>query len=339
MQSSLYGPDVTFVGIKKCDIDDPKALKKCDAVIVGAPYDGGTSFRPGARFAPSAIRSADYLPYDGIRPHLGLGVDPFKELTVRDAGDIPLPPTDIMHVLNLVSDAVEKIIMANAFPVILGGDHSVTYANVVALTRKYGKGKVGVIHFDAHPDTSEQELDQPHGHGQWVRRLIDDGYVHGKNFVQMGVRGYWPDHPVLKWMAEQSMRTFEMSEMQARGLEACLEEAMRVALDGCQTVFLSVDIDVCDPAFSPGTGTPEPGGLTSRELLDAVRNITLQSELCGLDIVEVSPPYDHADITALLANRVALEVLSALASKKVNRNTIGQPLLDDFTPAKSRTII
>lgn len=143
MQSSLYGPDVTFVGIEKCDIDDPRSLKSCDVVIVGAPYDGGTSFRPGARFAPSAIRSADYLPYDAIRPHLGLGVDPLKELTVADAGDIPLPPTDIMHVLGLVSDSVEKIVNADAFPVILGGDHSITYANVVALTRKYGKGKVG----------------------------------------------------------------------------------------------------------------------------------------------------------------------------------------------------
>lgn len=327
---SLYGPDVTFVGIDKCNITDPGSLKEVDVVIVGAPYDGGTSFRPGARFAPSAIRSADYLPYDGVRPHLGLGVDPFKELVVRDGGDIPLPPTDIMHALGLVSDAVETIVNADIFPVILGGDHSITYANVVALTRKYGKGNVGVMHFDAHPDTADQELDQPHGHGQWVRRLIDDGYVKGHNFVQVGVRGYWPDHPVLKWMAKQNMRTFEISEIQTTGLDVALKEAMQVAAEGCKTVFLSVDIDVCDPAFSPGTGTPEPGGLTSRELLNAVRTIALSLDLCGLDIVEVSPPYDHADITALLANRTALEVISVLAAKKVGVNTVGRPLLGDF---------
>lgn len=326
--SSLYGPDVTFVGIDKVDIENAKAVEACDVIIVGAPYDGGTSFRPGARFAPSAIRSADYLPYDAVRPHLGLGVDPLKELVVKDGGDMRLPPTDILHSLGIVIEAVVSIVEQKTFPVILGGDHSITYANVVAMAKQFGKGKVGVIHFDAHPDTADEELGQPHGHGQWVRRLITEGHVRGQNFVQVGVRGYWPDHPVLDWMAEQSMRTFEISEMQQRGLDACLEEAMRIAAEGCKVVFLSIDIDVCDPAFSPGTGTPEPGGLSSRELLDAVRRIGLESELCGLDIVEVSPPYDHADITALLANRVVLEVISALAAKKVNINRVGKPLLE-----------
>ena len=137
-----------------------------------------------------------------------------------------------------------------------------------------------------------------------------------KRFLQIGLRGYWPPPDVLRWMAEHGMRSYEMAEIVARGLDECLTEAFSIALDDCDGVFLSVDIDVCDPGHAPGTGTPEPGGLSARELLDSVRRICLELPVVGIDVVEVSPPYDHADITAALANRVVLEAISAIARKR-----------------------
>ena len=149
-----------------------------------------------------------------------------------------------------------------------------------------------------------------------MRRLIEPGALRGDRFLQLGLRGYWPGPSTLAWMAEQGMRSYEMSEIVARGLGACLDEALTIATDECDGVFLSVDIDVCDPAHAPGTGTPEPGGLSARELLDAVRKICLDVPVVGIDVVEVSPPYDHADITAALANRVVLESLSAIVRRR-----------------------
>jgi agmatinase len=149
-----------------------------------------------------------------------------------------------------------------------------------------------------------------------MRLLIESGAARGDRFLQLGLRGYWPPPDVLDWMAAQRMRSYEMSEIGDRGLDECLSEAFGIATDDCDGVFLSVDIDVCDPGHAPGTGTPEPGGLTARQLLDAVRRICLELPVVGMDVVEVSPPYDHADITAGLANRVVLEALSALARRR-----------------------
>jgi agmatinase len=148
-----------------------------------------------------------------------------------------------------------------------------------------------------------------------MRRLIESGALRGDRFLQIGLRGYWPEPETLSWMAGQRMRSYEMTELGRRGLDECLTEAFAIATDECDGVFLSVDIDVCDPGHAPGTGTPEPGGLTARQLLDAVRRICLELPVVGMDVVEVSPPYDHADITAALANRVVLEALSAMARK------------------------
>jgi agmatinase len=181
-----------------------------------------------------------------------------------------------------------------------------------------GHGRVSMIHFDAHADTGDIEFGSLWGHGQPMRRLIESGALRGDRFLQLGLRGYWPPPETLDWMAEQSMRSYEMSEIGVRGLAACLTEAFGIATDECDGVFLSVDIDVCDPAHAPGTGTPEPGGLSARELLDAVRRICLELPVVGVDVVEVSPPYDSADITAALANRVVLEALSALARRRRN---------------------
>jgi len=185
------------------------------------------------------------------------------------------------------------------------------------VARHLGFGRVSMIHFDAHADTGDIEFGSLYGHGQPMRRLIESGALRGDRFLQMGLRGYWPGPETMKWMADQQMRSYEMTEIGKRGLEACLDEAFEIALDECDAVFVSVDIDVCDPGHAPGTGTPEPGGLSSRELLDAVRRICRELPVAGIDVVEVSPPYDHAEITSYLANRVCLEALSGLAAKKV----------------------
>ena len=166
-----------------------------------------------------------------------------------------------------------------------------------------------------------------------MRRLIESGALRGDRFLQIGLRGYWPEPETLDWMASQGMGSYEMTEIGYRGLQACLSEAFAIATDQCEGVFLSVDIDVCDPAHAPGTGTPDPGGLTARELLNSVRRICLELPVVGLDVVEVSPPYDPAEITAALANRVVLDALSAIARRRRDARdgttwNPGTPLLD-----------
>jgi agmatinase len=208
------------------------------------------------------------------------------------------------------------VVQAGAIPVSLGGDHSIAYPDAKGCANVIGAGRVSMIHFDAHADTGDIEFGSLWGHGQPMRRLIESGAVRGDRFLQIGLRGYWPPPETLDWMAWQKMRSYEMTEIVQRGLRECLTEAFTIATDDCDGVFLSVDIDVCDPGHAPGTGTPEPGGLSARELLDAVRRICLELPVIGMDVVEVSPPYDHADITAALANRVVLEALCATARKR-----------------------
>jgi len=311
-----YGPDITFLGVDKCDLDEAESFADADVVIVGAPFDGGTSYRSGARFGPQAIRMADYLAHDGSRPSLALRVDGLADMRVVDAGDVEMFSGDAATACAALEREVEKVAAAGAIPVILGGDHTVTWPDVTAVARARGWGRVSVIHFDAHADTGDIEFGSLIGHGQPMRRLIESGAARGDRFLQIGLRGYWPPPEVLDWMAEQGMRSYEMTEIVHRGLSTCLTEAFEIAMDDCDGVFLSVDIDVCDPAHAPGTGTPEPGGLSARELLDAVRRICLELPVVGMDVVEVSPPFDHADITAALGNRVVLEALSAIARRR-----------------------
>ena len=312
----MFGPDITFLGVPACDLGEPETYAGADVVVIGAPFDGGTSHRPGTRFGPQAIRSTDYLAHDGSRPHLALRVDALADLHVLDAGDVEMPPGHIERSLEALTDAVAAVSAAGAIPVVLGGDHSITLADVTGVARHHGQGRVSVVHFDAHADTGDIEFGSLYGHGQPMRRLIESGAARGDRFLQLGLRGYWPGPETLAWMAEQRMRSYEMTEIGARGLTACLDEAFGIATDDCDGVFLSVDIDVADPGHAPGTGTPEPGGLTARELLDAVRRIALELPVVGVDVVEVSPPYDHADITAALANRVVLEALSGVAARR-----------------------
>ena len=313
---NMYGPAFTFLGIPSCDLDDAATYKGADVIIVGAPIDSGTSHRSGAKFGPQAIRGGDYLSHDGSRPHLALRTDGLKDLTVFDAGDLLMPGGDLVASLALLRGATEKISRAGAIAVVLGGDHSIASADVAGIANHLGHGKVSMIHFDAHADTGEEQWGSLVGHGTPMRQLINEGYVRGDKFLQLGLRGYWPDNATLEWMRDQGMRSYEMTEIHHRGLDAVLDESFATLTDGCDGVFLSVDIDVVDPGMAPGTGTPEPGGMTSRELLESVRRICLELPVVGLDVVEVAPPFDSADITAILANRVVLEAVSAIAKRR-----------------------
>lgn len=255
---------------------------------------------------------------DGYRPHLPTGIDPLGELGVVDIGDVYVVPGQIELSLERITDAVEAVAKAGKVPIVLGGDHTVTYSNATGVARVHGFGEVAVIHFDAHADTGNVQNGQLYGHGTPMRRLIESGAVPGHRFVQIGLRGYWPEPQVVAWMREQRMRSYMMNEIVDRGLDAVVDEAVEYSrAGGVKGVFISVDIDVVDPGFAPGTGTPEPGGLTSRQLLDTVRRLAKELPVLGADIVEVAPAYDHAEITAYLGNRVVLELLNGMAERKL----------------------
>lgn len=299
-------------------VEDPDRIKELqpDIAIVGAPFDVAVTHRPGARFGPRAIRAASYLQRTGLY-HLALRVEPFTVLRGIDAGDAPCIPGDIERSHEAIRAKLRALLDAapRCIPIVLGGDHSITYPAAGVVADHYDR-RVGVIHFDAHADAANDSWGVLLSHGTPMRRLIEAGHVAGRNFVQVGLRGYWPGPDVLAWMAEQGMRSHFFSEIEERGFEAVIEDAIAEALAGADHVYLSVDIDVLDPAFAPGTGTPEPGGLTARELLWAVRTVTSRVDVVGLDVVEVAPPYDPSGITAEVAHRVVLEAVSATAAKR-----------------------
>ena len=313
-QVTTFSSRASFSGVPARPLN---GLGDAGVVILGAPFDWGTTYRPGARFGPRAIRQADYIGFDGYRPHLPTGIDPLTTLKVVDAGDLLLPVGYIEESVNQISDAVEAIARHGAVPIILGGDHSITFPNARAVAAVHGE--IALIHFDAHADTAEANLPGALlGHGSPMRRLIESGAVPGRRFVQIGLRGYWPDPDVVEWMQAQGMRSYLMSEIEDRGLAPVVDEAVGYAADGADAVFLSVDIDVVDPGMAPGTGTPEPGGLTSRQLLDTLRRLARDLNVVGADVVEVSPPYDGpGEITAFLANRVVLEILNGMAERSL----------------------
>jgi agmatinase len=304
----------SFLG---CPQATPDNLGDGDVVILGAPFDWGTSYRPGARFGPRAIRNADYLSMDGYRPHLPTGLDPFEILGVVDIGDVYLHPGELEDSIMRIADSVEGVANAGKVPIILGGDHSITWPNALGVARAHGFGEVALIHFDAHADTGS-EGGPLVGHGTPMRRLIESGAIPGHRFVQIGLRGYWPEPEVMQWMKEQRMRSYLMADIVERGLTAVVDEAVAYSIaGGAKGVFISVDIDVVDPGLAPATGTPEPGGLNSREILDTVRRLARDLKVLGADLVELSPPYDGpGQQTAFLANRVVLEVLNGMAERK-----------------------
>lgn len=185
-------------------------------------------------------------------------VDALKDLKVHDAGDVALYSGDMARSVEHIEAAVFKIASSGAVPVVLGGDHTIAWPDHTGVARHHGFGKVSMIHFDAHADTADTQFGSLVAHGTPMRRLIESGALRGDRFLQIGLRGYWPDEPVLNWMARHGIRSFEMTEVVERGLDACLTEAADIALDDCEGVFLSVDIDVVDPGSAPGTGTPNP---------------------------------------------------------------------------------
>jgi agmatinase len=296
-------------------IEDAQALatRRPDVAIVGAPFDDAVSHRSGARFGPRAIRQATYT--DG-RHSLQLGIEPFQHLDVVDAGDANIVPAAIARGHAMIYRKVLEVASSGAVPIVLGGDHSITWPSASAVSHVRAPRSIGVVHFDAHADTANDDWGVLAGHGTPMRRLIESGAVEGRNFVQVGLRGYWPGPEIFDWMRQHGLRWHLMREIEERGMEAVIDDAIGEALDGPDAIYLSLDIDVIDPGMAPGTGTPEPGGLLTREVLRAVRRVCGSVELAAMDIVEVSPPYDHADVTAMIAHRAALEAISALAVKK-----------------------
>ncbi len=313
-RSHPFASRASFAGVPARPLDD---LGDAGVVILGAPLDWGTTHRAGTRMGPRAIRETDYLGAHGSRPHLPTGIDPLQVLNVVDTGDLDLPIGYLEESVDIISDAVETIARSGAVPMILGGDHTITWPNARAVAAVHGD--IALIHFDAHADTGATAPGGALlGHGTPMRRLIESGAIAGRRFVQIGLRGYWPDPATVAWMEEQEMRTYLMSEIVERGLKPVVEDAVTYAAAGADAVFISVDIDVVDPGMAPGTGTPEPGGLTSRELLDTLRRLGRELNVVGADIVEVSPPYDGpGEITAFLANRCVLELLNGMAERRL----------------------
>jgi agmatinase len=303
-------------------VTDPAELRarRVDVAIVGAPFDDAVSHRPGARFGPRAMREANYG--TGSLNSLQLGVEPFEILTVVDAGDANIVPAWLERAHALIYRKIREVAGSGAIPMILGGDHSITWPSVTAIAELRAPGSVGIVHFDAHADTANDDWGVLAGHGTPMRRLIESGAVAGRNFVQVGLRGYWPPVATFDWMRANGLRWHYMREIEERGADAVVADAIAQALDGPDYVYLSLDIDVIDPGMAPGTGTPEPGGMLTREVLRAIRQVVAAVDLAGMDVVEVSPPYDHAETTAMAGNRAILEAISALAVKKRGGATV-----------------
>jgi agmatinase len=311
----------TYVGplsfMKLPWVTEPAELRRraADVAIIGAPFDDAVTHRPGARFGPRAIRAAQYT--SGSINSLQLDVEPFEVLEVVDAGDANIVPAWIDRAHAMIFRKVREVAETGAIPMVLGGDHSITWPSATAVAEVRRPGSIGIVHFDAHADTAADDWGVLAGHGTPMRRLIESGAVKGRNFVQVGLRGYWPPVETFRWMQEQGLRYHFMREIEERGAEAVIAQAIEEALDGPDHVYLSLDIDVIDPGLAPGTGTPEPGGMLTREVLRGIRQIVAAVDLAGMDVVEVSPPYDHAETTAMAANRAVLEAISALAVRKL----------------------
>ena len=292
---------------------DPVDLDGVDVAIVGAPTDDLVSDRPGTRFAPRAIRAASCPP----GPQLETGVDAMSELRVVDFGDAPILPADPVRSHAAIEATVRQVLAAGPIPVVIGGDHSISEPNVRACAAAHGP--VGLVHFDTHTDTGTEVFGVELSHGTIMRRLVEAGHVDPGRYAQIGLRGYWPGSEEFAWQAEQGITGLFMHEIRDLGLGEVIRRAIEAVGPG--PVFLSVDIDVLDPAFAPGTGTPEPGGMTTAELLWAVREVALRLELIGADVVEVIPTgVGGADITALAADRIVREILGGIALRRRRRS-------------------
>ncbi|HYO30032.1 MAG TPA: agmatinase [Thermomicrobiales bacterium] len=313
-EAAFVGVGITFCRVPL--VLDSGGLSGADVAILGAPFDEGVSYRPGARFGPRAIRLAEDVGMPPSRPHMELGVDPFAELRVVDYGDVEAVPADLAASHAALRRMVGEILSAGALPVVLGGDHSLSAPVMQALAERFGPDGYAVIHLDTHADTGAEVHGVANSHGTPFYRGVTEGFMRGDHVFQFGLRGAWPSPEEFAWMRRAGFRWRTMEECLDRGLDAVVAEAVTFARERAPRVYLSVDIDALDPAFAPGTGTPEPGGFSTRELLRAVRRIAGLVDLAAMDVVEVSPPYDVAGVTALAAHRLVLETVSAVALRK-----------------------
>jgi len=302
-----YAGPVSFGGAPYTQ--DAALLRGFDVAIVGAPTDDLVSDRPGTRLAPRAIRAASCPP----GPHLEAGVDAFAELRIVDYGDAPVLPADASRSHTAIEMTLGEVLDAGLIPIVLGGDHSIAEPDIRACAQRHGP--VGLVHFDTHTDTGTEVFGVEVSHGTPMYRLVRDGRVDPKRYVQIGLRGYWPGEAEFSWQAEQGITAFFMHDVRDLGVDTVVEQAVASVREG--PVFLSVDVDVLDPAFAPGTGTPEPGGMTSVELLKAVRTVASRLQIVGADVVEVIPTaVGSADITALVADRIVREILTGIALRR-----------------------
>jgi agmatinase len=268
--------------------------------------DDLVSDRPGARFAPRAIRTASCPP----GPHLEAGIDAFEALRVIDYGDAAVVPGDAGRSHAAIQTLVGQVLAVGAIPIVLGGDHSIAEPDIRACAGAHGT--VGLVHFDSHTDTGVQVFGAELSHGTPMYRVVDEGLIDPARYVQIGLRGYWPGEPEFSWQRERGITSIFMHDVRDGGIGAAIESAVGVV--GAGPTFLSVDVDVLDPAFAPGTGTPEPGGMTSADLLWACREVARRTRLVGADVVEVLPTaVGSADVTALVADRIVRELLTGIA--------------------------
>jgi agmatinase len=302
-----YAGLLTFGGVPFTD--DPAELDGFDVAIVGAPMDDLVSDRPGARLAPRAIRGASSPP----GPHLETKIDAFAQLRVIDFGDAAVTPADPRRSHAAIEETVGQVLAAGVTPVVLGGDHSITEPVVRACSA--ARGPVGMVHFDTHTDTGETVFGAELSHGTPMRHLVDDGHVVGARYAQIGLRGYWPGEPEFAWQAEHGITSLFMHHVRDLGIREVVKRAIEAVGPG--PVYLTVDVDVLDPAFVPGTGTPEPGGMTAGDLLLAVRTLAAELDLVGIDVVEVIPTrVGTDDYSALVAERVIREALTGIALRR-----------------------
>ena len=302
-----YAGLLTFAGVPFTQ--DPAELSGFDAAIVGAPMDDLVSDRPGARLAPRAIRGASSPP----GPHLEAKVDAFSDLRVVDFGDAPVIPADVDVSHGAIESTVAQVVAAGVLPVVLGGDHSVTEPAVRAVAGKHGP--VGMVHFDTHTDTGVEVFGVERSHGTFIRRLIEGGQLDPRRYAQIGLRGYWPGEAEFTWQAERGITSLFMHDVRDLGIRDVVRLAVEAVGEG--PAYLTVDVDVLDPAFVPGTGTPEPGGMTAVDLLWAVRTVAASLELVGVDVVEVIPSaVGTNDYSALVAERVIREALTGIAVRR-----------------------
>jgi agmatinase len=281
-------------------------VSRADVAVIGVPFDTAVTYRPGARFGPGAIRQASRL-IRGYNPELD--VQPFDVLQVVDAGDVSCTPFDIGAAVQQIETALSALLVGGTKAIVLGGDHSVALPSLRAVHAVHGP--VALVHFDAHLDTWDSYFGADITHGTPFRRAFEEGLLLRDHSIHVGLRGSVYDRTDFDDDTAMGFDRIGCSQVGAMGVPRTID-VIRQRL-GNAPVYMSVDIDVLDPAHAPGTGTPEAGGLSSRELLDIIRGLAT-TDLVGADIVEVSPAYDHAEITAVAASTVAWEILSILAA-------------------------